>query len=281
MKPLSPALKAHYAQGTTTLATCWKTTLTNGRVVAATSLDRDLTFQGVVYLSTASYLPSDIEGTLEVNPDNLELEGFLASPLITEEDIRSGVWDYASVELFEVNYNDLSQGKNILRAGTLGQVKAGRSTFNAELRGLAQAYVRTIVRITSKECNADLGDRRCRVNLGPWTVTGEVNVVTLNRVIEAGGIGYGQDHFTGGKVTFLTGANTGLSMEVKASVPGSITLQQGMPHPVVPGDLFAVYAGCMKRLDQDCKAKFNNVLNFQGFPHLPGDDAYQVGGAGK
>ncbi len=38
------------------------------------------------------------------------------------------------------------------------------------------------------------------------------------------------------------------------------------------GDTFDVIAGCRKRLTEDCKVKFNNVLNFQGEPHLPGID---------
>jgi uncharacterized phage protein (TIGR02218 family) len=30
-------------------------------------------------------------------------------------------------------------------------------------------------------------------------------------------------------------------------------------------------AGCDKRLET-CRLKFNNILNFQGFPDLPGED---------
>ena len=38
------------------------------------------------------------------------------------------------------------------------------------------------------------------------------------------------------------------------------------------GDAFTVKAGCDKAFST-CKAKFANDLNFQGFPHLPGNDA--------
>jgi uncharacterized phage protein (TIGR02218 family) len=41
--------------------------------------------------------------------------------------------------------------------------------------------------------------------------------------------------------------------------------------PVTPGDRFRVVAGCDKRADT-CRAKFDNLLNFRGFPHIPGDD---------
>jgi len=40
---------------------------------------------------------------------------------------------------------------------------------------------------------------------------------------------------------------------------------------VAAGDGFTVTAGCDKR-SETCKAKFNNLLSFRGFPHMPGDD---------
>ena len=46
MKSISSALKAHYASGATTLATCWKATLRDGTVLGATSHDQDIIFGG-------------------------------------------------------------------------------------------------------------------------------------------------------------------------------------------------------------------------------------------
>ena len=37
------------------------------------------------------------------------------------------------------------------------------------------------------------------------------------------------------------------------------------------GQAFTITAGCDKHLDT-CKAKFANVVNFRGFPHMPGND---------
>jgi uncharacterized phage protein (TIGR02218 family) len=274
MKAMSAALKAHYALGTTTLATCWKATLTDGTVVAATSLDRDLVFDGITYLANASYTPSDIDSTAELNPDNLEVAGFLASPAITEADVQSGRWDYAAIELFEVNYADLSMGKNVLRSGTLGEVRAGRATFTAELRGLMQAYSRTIVRLTTKDCTADLGDARCKVALATFTVTGVVESVSGNRVITDAARTEAANWFTAGKLTFTSGLNTGLSMEVKQSGAGQIALHQSMPFAIAVGDSYTLYAGCTKRFTEDCQTKFTNGVNFRGFPHLPGSKVY-------
>ena len=44
-----------------------------------------------------------------------------------------------------------------------------------------------------------------------------------------------------------------------------------MPEAIAAGDTFIVTAGCDKRF-QTCHDRFNNVLNFRGFPHIPGND---------
>ena len=36
-------------------------------------------------------------------------------------------------------------------------------------------------------------------------------------------------------------------------------------------DDFTVTAGCDKQFPT-CKAKFDNVVNYRGFPHIPGND---------
>jgi len=37
------------------------------------------------------------------------------------------------------------------------------------------------------------------------------------------------------------------------------------------GDTFGVTAGCDRRF-ATCQAKFDNAVNFRGFPHIPGSD---------
>jgi uncharacterized phage protein (TIGR02218 family) len=277
MKTMSVALKAHYASGTNTLARCWRAELMDGEVVTSTTADFDLTIDGVLYPSAQAYSPTDIASTSELSPDNLEVEGFLASPAITTSDIHSGRWDGADILLFEVNYNDVSMGKNVLRSGTLGEVRGGRTKFTAELRGLMQAYTKTIVRITTKECIADLGDANCKIDLAPLTFDATIGVVVGNRTLGLVGVAQPDDYFTGGLITFLSGENIGLSMEVKRHIAGAVELQEQMYFTIAPEDEVRIQAGCGKRLTEDCKNRYNNVPNFYGFPHVPGASIYRVG----
>jgi uncharacterized phage protein (TIGR02218 family) len=101
--------------------------------------------------------------------------------------------------------------------------------------------------------------------------------------------GYAAGWFTGGRLTWLSGANAGLFCEVRGHArpgplaPATLDLWQPLPEPIAPGDAFAVAAGCDKTVTT-CGAKFDNAVNFRGFPHMPGNDyvtGYAQGGAGN
>ena len=81
--------------------------------------------------------------------------------------------------------------------------------------------------------------------------------------------------WAGGKLTWTSGLNNGLSLEVKAYGPSgspevtTITLVQPATYAIAVTDTYTITAGCLKRLDLDCKVKFNNNINHQGFPYVP------------
>jgi len=50
-----------------------------------------------------------------------------------------------------------------------------------------------------------------------------------------------------------------------------MTLWRPLPAPIAQGDIVVVTAGCDKR-SKTCRIKFDNLINFQGFPDIPGDD---------
>jgi Phage conserved hypothetical protein BR0599/Ubiquitin-activating enzyme E1 FCCH domain len=93
-------------------------------------------------------------------------------------------------------------------------------------------------------------------------------------------LGSNTGYFDFGMVTWVTGENAGLSMEIKAYVPGQVTLALPMPFPISSGspqDTFVISAGCDKSFTT-CRDRFNNVVNFRGEPYVPGiDKLIQVG----
>jgi uncharacterized phage protein (TIGR02218 family) len=275
MRTLAAGLAAHLASGATTLCHCWKLTPNADSALGFTDHDRDLVFDGVTFEADAGFAASEIEGALGLAVDNLEASGALRSGRLDAEKLRLGVFDHAAIEIWRVNWQDVSQ-RLLMRKGHLGEVTHGGTGFTAEVRGLAEALNVTRGRLYAHGCDADLGDPRCGVNLGGFQALGTVAAAEDDRRLSVNGLSaYAGDWFRHGMLTWVTGSNAGRAGEVKAHVKGAtqavIELWQRAGLPVAAGDTFTIWAGCDKQF-ATCKAKFNNAANFRGFPHMPGTD---------
>lgn len=277
MRQVSPALAAHLATGATTLCHCWRLETIGGDVLGFTDHDRDLSIDGVTYEADAGFTATEIESSRGLAVDNLEASGALSSTQLSEERLTAGDFDNAKIEVWRVNWQDVSQ-KSLLRRGNLGEVTRGPSGFTAELRGLAHALNQPRGRIFQHGCDASLGDARCGINLSASTYSVEAVVVSAKerrRLVLSGAESFAENFFARGTVECVSGANAGRMAEVKfhrASASGvSVELWQPLPNEIAAGDRLILKAGCDKQFET-CKAKFANALNFRGFPHIPGDD---------
>lgn len=279
MKTVSSGLLAHLAQPATQVRTLLRVTRRDGQVFGFTDADADLTFGGVLYRARTGLTGSAIDSGAALAADNLEVVGLLSGADITEADLEAGVWDGAAVRVSWVNAADLTQGELRLRDGELGQVQRANGKFTAEIRGLTDKLGKIITRSYLPTCDADLGDSRCGVALGGYTVAGTVTAVTDAANFTASAVASAAAYFDFGLVTWTAGLNAGRSMEVKQHQAGGVfTLLLAMPQPVQVGDTFNAIAGCNKTFAQ-CRDKFSNVLRFRGYPHIPGiDKMLQVGG---
>jgi hypothetical protein len=94
------------------------------------------------------------------------------------------------------------------------------------------------------------------------------------------GLGSGSGYFDNGVITFTSGLNAGLSMEVQSYVPGQWTLELPMPYLPSIGDTYSMHAGCDYSLET-CRDRFNNILNMRAEPYVPGvDKLVQIGKQG-
>jgi uncharacterized phage protein (TIGR02218 family) len=281
MKTISAALAEHLDGEVTTLATCWRMERADGWLRGFTDHDKDFEFDGLVYTAATGFLPSAIKSGSDLSVDNLDVEGFLDDEALRPEDLTAGLFDGARIEIFLVNWADLSQGRIVLRKGWLGEVKRADSRFSAEIRGLANKLQQTQGILYSRLCRVDLGSPECGVDLGPLTDEYMIETVTA-------GDGFTIDtvrpsgFFTFGTCTFLSGANAGAATEILSHVNQAIRLFTPMPRPLAAGDQVRLVAGCDKT-PETCHARFGNILNFRGEPHIPGNDkvfSYPTQGGG-
>lgn len=270
----------------TTVSMCWKVERKDGVILGFTDHDKPLTIDSVVYEAVNSFSASAIIDQLGLSVSNLEAMGALSSDAITDQDLRDGRYDGANVTIFLVNAADVTQNV-IIKRGTLGQIMSGDLSYQAELRGLAQAFAQHIGSLSAPKCRSPFGDTSkglsggCRFTL-PAPITGTVSAITSRKVFTisaAGGpFAFGakgstaMGYFAFGTCTFTSGANSGIAREIQdSSTTPEITTILPFPEDIQIGDAVSLQIGCDHTV-QTCKVNYNNLVNFRGEPYVSGTD---------
>lgn len=270
-------LQAHLDCGATTIARAWAVVRTDGVVLGFTDHDRDLDFEGILFRASSGMTARALAQTTGLAVDNSEALGALRDAALREEDIAAGRYDGAEVRIWLVNWAEPAQRRLEFR-GALGEITRTGGAFRAELRGLTEALSQPLGRVYRAGCSAVLGDGDCRFDLAQPGYTTEIpadEVEGAQAFRFAALAGFDDRWFEGGRLEVLSGAAAGLAGVVKndrlSAEARLVELWQALGAPVLPGDMLRLSAGCDKRAET-CRLKFDNLLNFRGFPDIPGDD---------
>lgn len=251
----------------TTLAFLWRVERADGVALGFTSHDRDLTRDGFVYRAAPGMVPSAIRLSDGFAADDVELDGVLASGAFTEGDLRAGRWDGARLAVSAVDWADAAAAAIPLIRGSFGSVTLKDGAFSVTLRGEAAAFDAPASEETSPSCRATLGDRRCRVDLRGrarrvTALSATDGVVAIDTALPDGAFAFGT-------LRWVDGPRAGIVERVLASAGAAVTLAE--PVAVDAPVAVELREGCDRQL-ATCRDRFGNVANFQGEPHLPGND---------
>ncbi len=272
------SLAQHLSTGATTIARAWALTRRDGLTLGFTDHDRDLTFDGVTFRADSGLTARALEQVTGLAVDNSEAVGALRDAGLREADIMAGRYDGAALVIWEVNWAAPDQRRVIFR-GTLGEITRAGGAFRTELRGLSEPLGQPGGRIYHAACAASLGDTACRFDLNTPGFSAEVPLAAQRAEpaqlrfapIETVAPGW----FAGGRVVVLSGAAEGLVAQIRddrvRDEMREITLWDSLRADLAPGDVLRLEVGCDKQAGT-CRMKFNNLLNFRGFPHIPGED---------
>jgi uncharacterized phage protein (TIGR02218 family) len=276
----------------TRLARSIKIVRADGVIRCYTEHDEDIEHDGDTYKAIGGGFfgsANELGATLG-DVGNIEAQGYTAGGEIEIDDLFGGRFDTAQAEVWLLPWGpDNDQPARRIGGGVVGRTRQADNSFSVEVLSWSTFLSRrSLLDVVTPDCPYDLGSSRCGVDLPARTVTGFVTNATddetslgvrrkftdLGRT-EAAGV------FTDGIVTFTSGANAGQARKIKEHLGGGqFVLWDALVYPVLVGDEYSMSPGCDKRLDT-CREKFDNLLNFGGFPTVPGGDAAGETPSGK
>lgn len=277
MRNLSSAFDAHLKSGATTVCRCWKIVRKDETVLGFCDHDNDLSFDNVTFEAGSGLDATALQTANGLSVDNTEASGALSSDGIRESDIAAGKFDGADVYIWIVNWQNPTERYMIFR-GYIGEITYGKNAFTAELRGLTEKLNSRIGRSYLKQCTALLGDKACQVDLTKPNFRIETKVKRSESQLTIfldNMSGFETDWFTFGTLEFKSGKNSGSVFSIVSdktvNSERKLVLSDEPYFTIDEGDDVELIVGCNKASDT-CRLKFQNMVNFQGFPSIPGED---------
>lgn len=277
MRTCSAELAADIANECTTLAHLLRITRSDGTVIRLTDATDDLSVGGFTYSMDPSFTTSAMFTSANLTTaQNVTLTMPMTAGAVEEADVRAKRFAGATAEIFMVNYDDTSHGVMTLFSGTFGTIKlCDKHCISVEVVPTASALGNKSLpsEVYQSTCRNSLGDGDCQVDLSTARVSFTVDTVDGSSFTASELTADDDEHFTQGFIEWLTGDNAGLKSMVSKSVQstGTITLVAATPEAIQVGDTGYAYPGCDK-LPATCFNKFDNIINFDGEPHVPSSD---------
>lgn len=279
-RTLGGPLASHLAGNVHTRCRMLRLGLIDGGVITVTDHDRELTLDigegDELYSPRTGIAASDLALSTGFEADDVEVTGPLVATAsepwhVTKAMVLGGRLDDAVAHFFQVNWKSLGSGPVRLLKGRVVLAEVEGDRFKLTIHSEISKFSQEVGRIITPYCDADFGDARCGYVVP--TVAAEVTAVTNARQFTVSFTGsYADDYFNKGTVEFLTGSLAGIrKVEISDwSSTGNVTLWTDLPDLPQVGDELNLRQGCDKTRDA-CKA-FDNVVNFRGFPDVPGTD---------
>lgn len=277
MRSIPSNLYADIQDGT--ICNIVKITLQNGTVHAYTDFDSNIVYGGVTYIPAPGLQKVKMTLTPNSEVSNQELaSAWVDAP---EEDLLGGRFDSAAVEVSWISWKNPHYGLFTVFNGKLGEISWSDVGFKADIFSNMKDLEKNIGEVFTANCRHSLYSTSspgligfCGVDKVSFTTTGNVTAIVKNRWKFQITTSAAADFYSGGKITFTSGSNNSISFSIKNFEDSTVDLFLPTSFPIVVGDTFTISAGCDKTL-ATCKSKFNNVVNYGGFPHIQPDVSFR------
>jgi uncharacterized phage protein (TIGR02218 family) len=264
------------------LADCFTFWLSNGSVLTYSSLDVPVALNGFTYLANSLQVSGlKYKASTGVNVDKQQITisaypGYTIGGAPFLAALQQKLFDGAEIQRERVFFSSygavpplvpIGNGSVILFKGRVSTIEEiGRTTAKVTVASdLVLLDIDMPRNLYAPTCNHVLYDAGCTLNRATYTASGVVGAgSSITNILWSGATSAYQQ----GALTFTSGANEGTEVTVKAASAGSLGLMYPLLEQPATGDAFTVCQGCDHTF-ATCKAKFNNLSNFRGFPYVP------------
>lgn len=287
--PLS--LESVLKSGDIRLCRLWRMQRPDATVIRITDWDVPVTYAGEEYTPAGGIEASAKDMEPGVQSTDQQAIGYLTDERFTEQDLRAGLYDGAVINEYVISAAHPWAGSLIHHRSEILNTENDGTSFRLNLVNMGHKIRQPVGRTYTKECSHQLGDAfgdddkpGCKQNTSNMEVSGTVVSVTDATLSftsditdvndkDGGVIGGTDGWFAFGEITFDTGNNAGLVADVEdyETTGGRFFLLSPTSFEIEVGDTFTAIAGCPKVFGV-CKTKFGQILNYGGFPTLPGTD---------
>jgi uncharacterized phage protein (TIGR02218 family) len=280
MRELSPSMTEHLKSGATTLAFCWIIRRKDGHALGFTDHDKALHIEAVDCEPASGFTASQSRESADFSANDQDIAGALSSDWLRESELMDGLFNDASIETWRVNWQS-PQDRLLLRRGCLGEITRNDQHFSAVIRRITAKMDQQQGRLYQSGCDAHLGDERCGLNIQDpkwqrkaWIVSLETTS-RLSFEMESEEEQATSDFFSGGFFYIQSGKAVGRQIDIlkhtQIATGGQLESWAPLPLDLSVGDEITLTVGCDRRFST-CRRKFDNHVNFRGFPHIPGND---------
>lgn len=240
------------------------------------SFDMPVSHLGNTWLASGAIIERDkVRLVVGVEVDSLSLK-IMASPTMEIIDVpfmqacTSNLLDGATVKLERAFLN--SDGSVIgvvnMFQGRVAGIQASRSeaqiTVNSDLELLNVQMPRHVYQ---PGCQHTLYDGGCQVDRSSKEVVTTVTSATLTTITTAP-LAQSSGYFDMGYVSFVLIGDVGEKRTIRAWDGETLSLLNPLNSVPTTGTTIYLYPGCDKS-KETCDSKFNNLVNFRGFPYVP------------
>ena len=302
MKAAGPNTLAALQSGQFWKAELYDLTLQSGLTLHFTDYDLPLVYNGNTYASNVVAKRGTITQKIGFSVDTLTLSlapqpdapvPLVVGSLSIMQAARLGYFDAAALTMYKVFMQQQTGGMLptntnneavLWWTGIVSQADVSRQSVNFSIvSDLQKLNVQMPRNLIQTGCTHTLFDSGCTLVKATYTVSGAVTATGPNSVnsFTTNLTGKADTYFALGIITFISGANNGLSYTVGAylSANGVVTPITPLTNAPATGDTFTIIPGDDKTLNT-CKTKFaaDNSSHFRGALWVPVPETLYDGG---